>query len=74
VDLAGWERAATRLLDGLDAADRDALDAESPWVRLGYWVVTTAAVGVAVELARQGLRVRPPGPDAADTLRLSVRR
>jgi hypothetical protein len=74
VDLAGWEQTAARLLDELDAVTRDALDPESPWVRIGYWVVTTAAVGVAVELGRLGLRARRSGPDPAETPTLPVRR
>jgi hypothetical protein len=74
VDLGGWERTAARLLDELDAAVRDPLDPESPWVRIGYWVVTTAAVGVAVELGRLGLRARRLGTDPAGTPMLPVRR
>jgi hypothetical protein len=74
VNLSGWDQTAARLLDELDAAARDSLDPESPWVRIGYWVVTTAAVGVAVELGRLGLRARRPVPDPADTPTLPVRR
>jgi hypothetical protein len=74
VDLVGWEQTAARLLDGLDAAVRDPLDPESPWVRIGYWVVTTAAIGVAVELGRLGLRARRLSPDPAYSPTLPVRR
>jgi hypothetical protein len=61
VNLAGWSATAGRLLDGLDAVPH-ALDAESPWVRLGYWVLAIGTVGVTVELTRQGLRPKPPDP------------
>ncbi len=31
--------------------------------RIGYWVVSVGAVGIGVELARQGLRARSPHQD-----------
>lgn len=61
VNLAGWTATAGRLLDGLDGV-ANALDAESPWVRLGYWALAIGTVGVTVELTRQGLRAKPPDP------------
>jgi hypothetical protein len=61
VHLAGWTATAGRLLDGLDAVV-DTFDAESPWVRLGYWALAIGTVGVTVELTRQGLRTKPPDP------------
>jgi len=58
--VADWA-AGGRLLEGLDAV-ADALDAESPWVRLGYWTLAVGAAGVTVELTRQGLRSKRPDP------------
>lgn len=58
-DLGRWGAAVGRLLDGLDT---NFPDAESPWARLGYWALAVGAVGVSVELTRQGLRVRRPEP------------
>jgi hypothetical protein len=65
VDLpAGWDEAAARLVGGLAADGEEPPDLESGWVRLGYWVVSIAAVGVGVELTRQATRARRPA--AAD--------
>jgi hypothetical protein len=69
LNVAEWEHAAKRLLDGLDRVLIDATDLDSPIVRLGYWIGTAAAVGVAVELTRRGLQPRRPRLD----LRLSAR-
>lgn len=67
VTLSGLSATAGRLLDGLDAVG-DALDAESPWMRLGYWVLAVGTVGVTVELTRQGLRARQPEPAQGPSL------
>ena len=75
VDLpAGWDEAAARLLDGLAAAADDSSDPESGWVRLGYWIVTVAAVGVAIELSRQARRGRRPDADPETSPALVVKR
>jgi len=75
VDLpAGWDEAAARLLDGLAAAADDPADPETGWVRLGYWVVSVAAVGVAVELSRQAVRGRRPDADPDTSPGLVVKR
>ncbi len=60
IDVDNWKETATRLLDSLESATRDPLAPESPWLRIGYWVVSIGAVGVAVEWARQSTRVRHP--------------
>ncbi|MBO0700620.1 MAG: hypothetical protein J2P46_19645, partial [Zavarzinella sp.] len=67
VDLAGWANAAGELFDGLDAVFSP-LDGESPWARLGYWALAVGAVGVTVELTRQGLRKKSPEPGAVPIL------
>ena len=67
VNVAGWAATAGRLLDGLDGV-ADALDGESPWVRLGYWALAIGTVGVTVELTRQGLRARSPDPLQGPTI------
>jgi hypothetical protein len=69
LSVAEWEHAAKQLLDGLDRVLIDATDLDSPIVRLGYWIGTAAAVGVAIELTRHGVRARRPNLD----LRLSAR-
>jgi hypothetical protein len=71
---AGWDEAAARLLGGLAAAANDPADPETGWVRLGYWVVSIAAVGVAVELSRQALRGRRPDADPGTSPALVVKR
>lgn len=60
-DVGRWAASVGRLLDGLDVG-AGLPDAESPWARLGYWALTVGAVGVSVELTRQGLRARRPEP------------
>jgi hypothetical protein len=75
VDLpAEWDRAADRLLDSLDTFAGNPLDLESPWVRLGCWVVTVVAIGVSIEMTRQGLRARQPDVEPATTPSLPVKR
>jgi hypothetical protein len=66
------EQAARRLLDGLDRVIANVTDLDSPWVRLGYWIGTAAAVGVAIELTRHGLRTRRPRLDLRTSARLPV--
>jgi hypothetical protein len=69
-----WDQAAVRLLDSLDVSAENALDPESPWARLGCWVVTVAAIGVSIELSRQGLRARRPDAEHVTTSALPVKR
>jgi hypothetical protein len=69
VDLpAGWDEAAAHLVDGLTAAADDLADPEAGWTRLGYWAVSLAAVGVAVELSRQAARGRRPADGPSPVL------
>jgi hypothetical protein len=68
-----WDRAAARLLDGL-AATAETADPGPDWARLGYWAVSVAAVGVAVEFARQAARARRPEGETGDTRPLVVKR
>lgn len=60
IDVDNWKETATRFLDSLESATRDPLAPESAWLRIGYWVVSAGAVGIAVEWARQSARVRYP--------------
>jgi hypothetical protein len=74
LDVADWEHAAKRLLDGLDRVLLDGTDTDSPMVRLSYWLGTAAALGVAVELTRHGLRARRPRVEFRITSGLPVNR
>ncbi len=66
VDVDSWEQSATQLLEGLESAARDPGETESLWVRIGYWAVSIGAVGLAIELTRQGFRVRSTNPDTPE--------
>jgi hypothetical protein len=58
VNPAAVERAVGQLAAALDAVIPDPFDAESFWVRVGYWAVAVSAAAVGFELVRQELRVR----------------
>ncbi|WP_439620561.1 hypothetical protein [Gemmata sp.] len=60
-DLLG---AADQFLDTLGAALADPTAPVALWERVGYWAVSIGAVGVALEVARQRLRVRSPHTEA----------
>lgn len=63
-DLAEWAVAADQFLDSLGEALEDSAAPAAVWERIGYWAVSVGAVGVALEVARQRLRVRSPNPEA----------
>lgn len=70
---ASWDEAADRLLDGLAAAT-GAVDPGPDWARVGYWAVSVAAVGVAVEFARHAARARRPDAEPGEPRPLAVKR
>lgn len=74
LNVGDLERAATQLLDGLDRVLLDGIDSDSPLVRLGYWFGAAAALGIAIELTRHGLRARRSSLDLRTTITLPVKR
>ena len=67
-----WYPTVTIAAPGLGAPE--SADPGPDWVRIGYWAVAVAAVGVAVEFARHASRARRPDPELVASRPLTVKR